>query len=152
GNHHGPAFNASMPIDALLQGSQLHDGINVQPLRFLYQPFDRNCPRSRAEICRTAVGFVFICAEFVIVIVVSNVFERSGCFSHTKLTFYDPAEFGARCLRLMSARAAQINSRSNSGSRGRRSSDELASVQIRGLRGNLRGGYVAWLFEQHLLP
>ena len=102
-----------MAIDPLFQRSQLHDGINIECLGLGHQSFESDTPGTRAKLSRQAVRLVLVGTEFVIIVVIRDVFEGVRLFRSAELAFDDPRKFGAGLHSLgRVAAAAQIKARS----------------------------------------
>src|SRR4051812_5167488 len=85
-NNHRPAFNTAMTIDALLERSKLHDGVEVERFRRLHVAIDFDRPRTRLELASQFGGAVLIGGELVIIVVVRDVLKRRLLFVGAELT------------------------------------------------------------------
>src|SRR5580700_1690750 len=77
----------------------LKQSVDVDRLGLVDQPFHLDGPRPRIEVLGQVRWFVFIGAEFVIIVVVGYVFQRSLCFRCAEGTLA-VIELGARQDRL----------------------------------------------------
>src|SRR5579864_487725 len=118
-----------MTVNALLQRSELHDSVNVDFFWLPHQPFNRDRPRTSAEICCQPIGLVLIGAEFVVIVVIGNVLERGWLLSDAERALCNARQFGSGCFRLITVHAAEIETGGNGRSRGRRSGNEFAPIQ-----------------------
>src|SRR5581483_6842981 len=75
-NHHGPALDAAMPVNALFQRVRFQNAVNVERERLLHQAFHADRPWTRAEVARQPGGLILVGAELVVVVVIGDVLER----------------------------------------------------------------------------
>src|SRR3954467_10669448 len=70
-----------MTVDALFRRRHFDNGVYVQHLLFLDLTVDGNGPRTRLEVLRYVGGLVLVGREFVIVVVIGDVFVGSDRLS-----------------------------------------------------------------------
>src|SRR5262249_31975832 len=151
GDHHGPSFHAAMAVNTLLQRRQLHDRVDVQGLGLFHKAVNLHGPRPGTEIPREPVRLVLVSAEFVVIVVIGDVFERSRLFGGAELALSNPAQLRAigrdRLINLVGR--AQIIAAGQSGSGSHRANHKLTPGQVVRLGRDLRGRYVVGLLNQH---
>ena len=117
-----------MPVDALLQRSQLKDCVEIQRLGFADFAADTNRPRRSLEVARQLGGLIFAGAEFVeVVIAGDDVLGRQRLLADVIGRLGDAIELGTRARGKRRGQCAQ---------RGGSGPQEMTPVQIHVLRGH----------------
>ena len=150
GNDHAPCFDAAVAIDALFEGSQFQEGVDVEFLRVLDVAFDGDGPGTRLETPRIFGWISFIHAEFVEIVVVGDVLVGGRLLTgqRERALHYGELGVGAHsgCRRKQACNAFAGHCR---GSRSQGAGHKGAAVQVDRFRSDLRRRYVARLVYQH---
>ena len=84
-----------MAINTLFERSDFQNGIDVNLARLPDKTVNRDGPGPGAKIPGQAYGFIFVRAEFVIIVVIRNVFQRVGFFRGVYWLLTMPESFSA---------------------------------------------------------
>ena len=85
-----------MTVDALLGRGHFEDRVDIEFLLFVDQAVDLYLPGAGAEILGELGGFVFVGGEFVIIVVVGDVFVGSDGLGGAERAFLDAVDLVAR--------------------------------------------------------
>src|ERR1700745_738141 len=96
GHNDGPALHATMAVNTLFKRGQLQDFVHREFARFGDFALNGDSPGRSLEILGILGGIAFIGAEFVEVVVVGYVVERTFLFGGAKGALYEAGELGSR--------------------------------------------------------
>ena len=89
GNDHRPGFDASMPVDPILERLALEDVFEVPDRRLGHFAFDRHRPRRRFETSRIVGRRVFVGSVLVIIVVGRDLFPGVRLLGRAELAGLD---------------------------------------------------------------
>src|SRR5581483_12246150 len=147
-NHHRPAFDATVAVDAVLQRRKLQQGVDIKFLRLIYIAFDRNRPRPRAQALGQVRRRVLVGAEFVEVVVIGDVFVGRLLLIGRKRAL-NRGKLGSGLDRRWRRNSPQTLAGDRGAGSYSRSRHELAAVHVNTLRGDFGREYVGGLLDQH---
>eukprot|EP01136_Pigoraptor_vietnamica_P026027 Opistho-1_new@80615 len=82
GDHHGPALDAAQAVDALLQGAELEQAVDVEDARLADLALDADRPGPGLQGVGRAHRVALVGAELVVVVVAAGVLVAGGLVHH----------------------------------------------------------------------
>jgi hypothetical protein len=129
-----------MAVDALLERSQFHDGVEVERFWLLYIAVDLKRPWARLESAGEFCWAILIGGEFVVIVVVRDVLKRRELFVGAELALAVLQLARCGCLSRLIWRkhfeGPGPGERERSG--GSSADDEIATIEIKALGSDLR--------------
>ena len=156
-NHHGPSLDAAHPVNPFLRRTDFQQIVEVEDPGLSHQTLDRHLPAFGFKIGRRRRDAFLVGREFVEIIVMRDVLERSLRFGHAEAAGgirrrrrgNDPFDLRRVDFARGHGIETPINQAGGHGA-GREDSrpDEVPAIEINGGVGHLAGGYFVWLFQR----